>query len=263
ATSTTAARRSSVSAARIRSPRRASVSARPRKAASSSGARSRARPNAAFASFGLPRRIRTCPIPTCGSARSGATRAASPYAPSASSSRPRWVATCPRRRASLYRSYRAVGSVMRSSRSCGRPDQLDEEGFLDVQAVLGLLEDQAARTVHDRRGDLLAAMGWETVHRHRTRAGRIHEGVVHAVGGKGITACLGLGLLAHRCPRVRVDDVRAGDEHIWIVTEYQVTATLLRATLGDRHDARVRAIPLRVRETHLHPERSRDTAQQL
>ena len=57
-----------------------------------------------------------------------------------------------------------------------------------MEPVLRLLEDQAARTVHDRRGDLLAAMGWETVHRHRTRASRIHERVVHAVGGKGITA---------------------------------------------------------------------------
>ena len=96
--------------------------------------------------------------------------------------------------------------------AAARPaEQLDQQCLLDVQPVLRLLPDQATRSVHHGRGDLLAAMGGQAVHREGVGPGRVEQGVVDPVARERVAALLGLGLLAHRRPGVGVDDRRAAD----------------------------------------------------
>ena len=42
-----------------------------------------------------------------------------------------------------------------------------QNGFLDVEAVLGFGEDLVGMLFKDRRGDLLAAVGGQAVEKHR------------------------------------------------------------------------------------------------
>ena len=169
-----AASRSSVSAASTRSPEIAS-SARPGRAA-------RPRPGRALQRRvvggerlgGLADRSRTPPMPTKGRARSGA------------SAPPRRTPRAPRRGASGGRPLPPPEGVLVAlvegvAHPLVRPEQLDQQRLLHVQPVLGLVEDQAPRAVHDGRGDLLAAVGRQAVHRHRVGPGGVEQRVVDPV----------------------------------------------------------------------------------
>ena len=58
--------------------------------------------------------------------------------------------------------------------------------FLGVHAVGGLLEDDALRPVDHLVGDLLAAVGRQTVHEKRPFLRVLQEFRVHLVGGEGL-----------------------------------------------------------------------------
>ena len=119
--------------------------------------------------------------------------------------------------------------------------QLYEQGLLDVQPIFRLLEDEALRPVHDRRGDLLAAVRGETVHRDGIRSGCGHQRVVDAVGDEGVAPFLRLGFLAHGGPRVGVHDVGARHELERVAPEHQAPAEPGRAPGGARDDRLVGA----------------------
>src|SRR5690606_41948244 len=55
-------------------------------------------------------------------------------------------------------------------RSRLRGQQLEEDGLVGVQAVLGLVEDHAALVVDGLLGALLAVVGGQVVHEHAARA---------------------------------------------------------------------------------------------
>ena len=54
-------------------------------------------------------------------------------------------------------------------------EKRDEERFLGVKAVLGLVEDDALLTVDDGGADLFAAVRGEAVHEERVFGGRRHQ----------------------------------------------------------------------------------------
>src|SRR5262245_35552634 len=57
----------------------------------------------------------------------------------------------------------------------------DQHALLDVQAILGLVEDDGLRTVDHLTGDLLAAMCREAVHDHRVALGLAESGGIDLV----------------------------------------------------------------------------------
>jgi hypothetical protein len=92
-----------------------------------------------------------------------------------------------------------------------------------MQPVLRLLEDPAPRAVHHVVRDLLAAVRRETVHHHGVGRHR-QEVPVDLVRGEGVAALLGLGLLPHRGPGVRVHDRGALDDGARILVEHEPPA---------------------------------------
>mmetsp|Transcript_16153 Transcript_16153/g.48845 ORF Transcript_16153/g.48845 Transcript_16153/m.48845 type:complete len:262 (-) Transcript_16153:286-1071(-) len=87
-----------------------------------------------------------------------------------------------------------------------------EEGFLGVESVFGLVEDDGLGAVDDGGGLFFAAHGWEAVHEGGVGFGEGHEVVGDLEGQEGRKA-LGLvgfrGAVGH--PGVGVDDVGAVD----------------------------------------------------
>ena len=143
-------------------------------------------------------------------------------------------------------------------------EELDEQGLLHVQAVLGLFEDPALRPVHDRRCDLLAAVGGQAVHRDRVGTGRRHQRVVDPVGRERIASLLGLRLLAHRRPGVGVDDGRPVDELERVLAEDEPAATGRGKRARPVSTMRcVRPVAWRMREPDLHADRDPEQGQRV
>jgi len=89
--------------------------------------------------------------------------------------------------------------------------QLIEDGFLDVHAVFGLVEDDARFRIDNSIRHFLAAMRGETVHEERVRRGFRHECFVDLVGRKFCSAGFLLVFPSHAGPLVGVDGVGSGD----------------------------------------------------
>src|SRR6266478_3875227 len=60
-------------------------------------------------------------------------------------------------------------------------EQQHENRFLRVQTILCLLENNRLLGVDDRIGDLLAAMGRETVHKNSVRCSARHQLFIHLI----------------------------------------------------------------------------------
>src|SRR5271165_4704874 len=66
--------------------------------------------------------------------------------------------------------------------------QQNKNGFLNVQAVLRLVEDHGTRRIDDRFGDLVAAMRRQAVHEHRVPGGIGEQILVHLVGRENLAS---------------------------------------------------------------------------
>src|SRR6059036_3563199 len=78
-----------------------------------------------------------------------------------------------------------------------RAEQPDHDRLLDMEAILGLVEDDRLRSVDHSVGDLLATMRRKAVHDEYPRARVRHESLVHLIGPEGLATGLGFGLLPH------------------------------------------------------------------
>jgi hypothetical protein len=63
-----------------------------------------------------------------------------------------------------------------------------QDSFLNVEAILGLVEDYRVRGVDDFVGDFPAAMSWQTVHEQGMGRGFSHEFGVDLVRGEDCAA---------------------------------------------------------------------------
>src|SRR5579875_1801487 len=86
-----------------------------------------------------------------------------------------------------------------------------EQRLLGMQAVAGLFKDDAARAIENVAGDLLAPMGWQTVHYAHLRRRLGQELGVDLEAGKFGAAQLALGLLPHARPYIGINDVGLAD----------------------------------------------------
>ena len=77
-----------------------------------------------------------------------------------------------------------------------------------MQAVLGLVEHDRLRPVDHLVGDLVAAMGRQAVHEHRTRIRSRHQPGVDLIALEQVVAALVV-LIPHRDPRIRDHAVAA------------------------------------------------------
>ena len=69
-----------------------------------------------------------------------------------------------------------AGAKAGGGQRAGLPgERLHQERLLDVEPVLGLFKSEAARTVENVGGDLLPAMGRQTVHRDGLRPCQIQQ----------------------------------------------------------------------------------------
>ena len=64
----------------------------------------------------------------------------------------------------------------------GAAEQHEDDGFLSVHAVLGLVEDNGLRAVEDGVRDFSAAVRGEAVHESSGGLRLLHEGFVHLEG---------------------------------------------------------------------------------
>ena len=118
----------------------------------------------------------------------------------------------------------ALGGV---GEALGSAQQGEEDGFLGVEAVFGLLEDYGLGAVEDGIGDFGVAVGGQAVHEDGVRLGVGHEGFVDLVGLEDGGAAGGLVLEAHGGADVGVDGVGAGDGLDGVGVEGDAAAGLL------------------------------------
>ena len=102
-----------------------------------------------------------------------------------------------------------------------------EQGFLGVEAVFGLIEDYGLGAVQHGVRDLCVAVGGEAVHEDGVGLGVGHEGLVDLVGLEDGGASGGLVLEAHGGADISVDGVGTGDRFDGVVEEGDGTAGLL------------------------------------
>mmetsp|Transcript_26799 Transcript_26799/g.52049 ORF Transcript_26799/g.52049 Transcript_26799/m.52049 type:complete len:226 (-) Transcript_26799:68-745(-) len=85
---------------------------------------------------------------------------------------------------------------------------VDHDGVLRMHPVLGLAEDVRLRALDHAVGHLAPALRRQAVQEDGLLLpGRRHQLLIHLVGHEDLLPGLGLFLLLHRCPHVRVDDV--------------------------------------------------------
>src|ERR1700733_6100915 len=89
--------------------------------------------------------------------------------------------------------------------------QQRQNGFLHVQTVLRLVEDDRALRVDHPVGDLLAAMRRQAVHDNRLRRRLSQQFIVDLVGRENPRPLTGFLFLAHAGPGIGIDGIGPAD----------------------------------------------------
>ena len=98
----------------------------------------------------------------------------------------------------------------------------DEDGFLGVQTVLGLVKDEIGVGFHDFLGDFFAAIGGQAVHDEGTGFGVSEEGGVDLPGTQDFDAFFGFFFLAHADPDIGVNGICTCDRSDGVVGDGEV-----------------------------------------
>src|SRR3990172_540149 len=135
-----------------------------------------------------------------------------------------------------------------------KPSVLDEpfeDGHLDVETVLRLVEDGGSRPLDHLVRDLLAPVGGEAMH-HDPPATRLpQQRRVDAIPLEGGAPLPALGLLPHAGPDVGVEHVRVPRRFRRSADDPDVPPADLSRLLDDRG---IRLVPLRARHPQVEPE---------
>src|SRR5688572_24987456 len=128
----------------------------------------------------------------------------------------------------------------------GASEEVEDDGLLSVQTVLGLIEHDAGLAVEHAVRDLFAPVRRQAVHDERARLGKAHHGLVDLVPLERLEALLALALLSHARPHVRVDHVGLGHRVPGVRRERDVAAEPPRRL----HHARIRLVAGRAADRH-------------
>src|ERR1700722_19261394 len=111
-------------------------------------------------------------------------------------------------------------------------EQRQQNRFLHVQAIFGLLENDRTRRIHNVSRDLSATMGGEAVHEDCVGSGVRKQRVVYLVGGKSLGARGRFLFLAHAGPNVGVNRLHLGHCFFRGVQDFNLSAGLASRALG-------------------------------
>src|SRR3990170_850120 len=140
-----------------------------------------------------------------------------------------------------------------------KPSVLDEpfeDGHLDVETVLRLVEDGGSRPLDHLVRDLLAPVGGEAMHHDRPAIRLPQQRRVDAIPLEGGAPLPALGLLPHAGPDVGVEHVRVPRRFRRSADDPDVPPADLSRLLDDRG---IRLVPLRAR----HPQVGEDLARMV
>src|SRR5581483_2886348 len=90
-------------------------------------------------------------------------------------------------------------------------EQHEQNGFLRVQTVFRLVENDRNRGFQHGPGHFIAAMRRQAMHEQRAGLGARHEAVVHLEGSEYLAARFAFLFLAHTGPHVGVYGIGSGD----------------------------------------------------
>src|SRR5271156_6270443 len=130
-------------------------------------------------------------------------------------------------------------------------EQRQQNRFLHVQAIFGLLENDGAWRIHDGFADFRAAMRRKTVHEDCVGRGMGEERVVNLIAGKRGIARGGFVFLAHAGPRVGVNCLRAGGSLGGRAQDFNFAARFAHHALGFGHDVWIRLVSRRRRDANV------------
>ena len=118
---------------------------------------------------------------------------------------------------------------------CEAAEQEQEQGFLRVHAVFGLVEDDGLRTVEHLVGDFGVAARGQAVHEHRVRLRFLHQGFVDLEGAEDGRALGGFMLHAHGDADIGIDSIGAFDGGLCVLrqTHFAAVGRGDFASLGD------------------------------
>src|SRR5581483_4035747 len=90
-------------------------------------------------------------------------------------------------------------------------EEHQQNGFLNMQAILGLIEDHGPRRVDYVISNFFAAMRRQTMHEQRVRCCRGEQLLVDLISTENLLALRGFALLSHAGPHIRVNCIRSSD----------------------------------------------------
>src|SRR5579862_3247423 len=123
--------------------------------------------------------------------------------------------------------------------------QQNKNRFLDVQAVLRLIENNRTRRVNDGTRDFIAAMRRQAMHKQGMFGSKGKQFLVHLERREDFTAIGGFVLLPHAGPHVGINRVGAANGFDWIVEDPDLCARGGRQFAGGVGNLDVRFIAFR------------------
>src|SRR5689334_20418528 len=90
-------------------------------------------------------------------------------------------------------------------------EEHQQNGFLHMQAILGLIEDHGPRRVDYVISNFFAAMRRQAMHKQRMRRGSSEQLIVDLISAEYLLALCGFALLSHAGPDIGVNCIRSSD----------------------------------------------------
>src|SRR5256885_2577798 len=152
-------------------------------------------------------------------------------------------------------SMRSIGAAKSMCLPSVQSQQPQQQRFLRVQPVLGLIVNNRGRPIHHSVGYFMVAMCRKAVHGDDVRASVREQLSVQLVGTEGRRPRIGFTFLTHAVPGVGVHGVGVADRFSGIAEQLE-TATR-HPSLGLLHDLRIGLVTVRAGEAQIDPERGR------
>src|ERR1700734_247634 len=142
-------------------------------------------------------------------------------------------------------------------------EQSKQDRLLHMQAILGLLENDGTRGLHEFRADFRSAMSRKTVHEDGVWSGAGEHRIVHLVAAEGRFTHFRFLFLSHAGPNVGVDGLRARDGFFGAMKKFNLAARLASSALGFGDDFRIRLVAFRSGDANVRADAPGDAQQRI